>query len=339
MKLLSKLILVLVVAGLFMTDACKKETPVVKIGLVGGLGGFHDRGFNQDILEGFQKAEEDLGFQSEVLECQKAEDFATNIGILLEEDFDLIVTTGFDASQATLAAAYDNPETDFIILDFSVDNPPSNLKCVIFQVDQSSFPCGFLAAWWTDREDNENPLAGFVAGPAIPEIMQFSVSYEKGIEYYNTQYKREVASAGYYASSFADTLMGAQLADSLIQQGAKIIFAFAGKTGNGALYKTKEAGIHAIGVDVDQYISIPAVGPVLLTSCMKMLERMTYTVLEDYMGRFYNGGEVLKGNLSNGGVGMAPFHEFDLVIPDSIKEELAAIERGIKLGTVDTGWN
>jgi len=339
MKILRHLVLLLAAAGLLTMDSCKKESPVVKVGLVGGLGGYHDRGFNQDILEGFQKAEELLGFQSEVLECQTADDFATHIALLLEEDFDLIVTTGFDASQATLAAAYDYPDTDFIILDFSVDNPPSNLKCVVFQVDQSSFPCGFLAAWWADRQNPQQPLAGYVAGPAIPEIMQFSVSYEKGIEWYNRLYNRQVEVNGYYASSFADTLMGARLADSLISEGASVIFAFAGKTGNGALYKAQEAGIHAIGVDVDQYISIPAVGPVLLTSCMKMLERMTYNVLDDYMGTFYTGGVVLKGNLSNGGVGMAPFHEFDKVIPDSIKSALTAIENGIKQGTVDTGWN
>jgi hypothetical protein len=36
---------------------------------------------------------------------------------------------------------------------------------------------------------------------------------------------------------------------------------------------------------------------------------------------------------------MAPFHDFDKVIPDSIKSALTAIENGIRLGTVDTGWN
>jgi basic membrane protein A len=322
--------------------SCKKtdnETQkIYKIGLVGGLGGFSDRGFNQNILSGFQQAVWELPVTGEVYECQSVADMTTGINYFLSKSFDMIITSGFDAADATLAAAKANPGTDFLLIDYSATDPPSNLLCAVFDVDQGSFPCGFLAAFWAYKQNISNPVAGFVAGPEIPGIRQFSVSYIQGIGYFNAKYGKTVQSRGYYASSFSDTLQGAELADSLMRQNATVIFAFAGKTGNGALYKAKEAGRWAIGVDVDQYISIPQVGPALLTSCMKGLDVMVYDIIDRYCNNNFPGGTIAHGTLENGGVGLAPFHDFDSSIPDSIKTALTAISTGIKNGTIDTGW-
>ncbi|HBB91210.1 MAG: hypothetical protein A2X22_14155 [Bacteroidetes bacterium GWF2_49_14] len=319
-------------------SSCKDDPPVPKIGLVSGLGGFDDRGFNQDILSGFLEAQEEFGFEGDALACELEGDIATNIGVLVAYGYDLIITCGFHAAVPTLHAAEANPDIDFVILDYVYEEPVANIQCVIFEVDQSSFPCGFLAAWWADKENPESPRTGFVGGPEIYEILQFSQSYVKGVEYFNSKYNRSVEVSGFFASSFTDTLMGAQLADSAIRQGASVIFAFAGQTGNGALYQAKESGKWAIGVDVDQYISIPAVGSVLLTSCMKNLGQMLFDVLESYHAESWQGGTAVSGNLLNGGVGLAPFHDFEAVIPDSIRTALTRIEEGIIDGTIETGW-
>jgi basic membrane protein A len=321
-----------------------KQKPIVapqkiwRVGLVGGLGGFNDAGFNQNIMEGYLKAAHDFPLNCQSFEVTSVDDFSKGINYFLANGIDLIITIGFDASQATIDAANANPGIDFVIIDYAMASPPPNLLCVKFDVDQASFPCGFLAAYWAHKQNYSNPVTGFVAGPEIPEIRQFSVSYLNGVEYFNKQYKKNVASLGYYATSFADTLEGAKLADSLIRQNASVIFAFAGKTGNGALYKAREAGKWAIGVDVDQYYSIPAVGPVLLTSCMKELDVMVYQIMFDYYYLKFSGGTIIHGNLNNGGVGKAPYHDYDALIPDSIKTALADIEAGIMHGTISTGW-
>ncbi|MFA6126715.1 MAG: BMP family ABC transporter substrate-binding protein [Bacteroidales bacterium] len=312
--------------------------PILKIGLVSGFGGFHDRGFNQNILDGYLLAKDQYSFFGETREIITEAEIGTNIDNFLSAGFNLIITAGFNAAQATIDAAKAHPETDFLILDYAVENPPANLLCVLFDVDESSFPCGFLAAYWANRQDPLHPVAGFVAGPAIPEIRQFSDSYTHGIEYFNQKYHKDVRWEGYFANSFADTLQGAILADSLLRQNASVIFAFAGKTGNGALYKVKEAGKWAIGVDVDQYISIPEVGPVLLTSCVKLLNSTVYSILVSYFNETFAGGQIMHYNLNNNGVGMAPLHDFKAAIPDSIEMELVAIEAGIKKGEISTGW-
>ena len=327
----------------FTLTSCLKTSdpvpqPTLKIGLVGGLGGFSDGGFNQSIFSGFQQAAKDFPISTSARESRTSADFASNISYFVANGFNLIITAGYDAAQATINAANANPKVNFVILDYSMSTPPANLLCAVFDVDQSSFPCGFLAAWWAFKKNPSNPVTGFVGGPEIPGIRQFSVSYIHGIEYFNTKYNKNVVSQGYYASSFTDSIQGARLADSLMAKNASVIFAFAGTTGNGTLYKVKDAGKVAIGVDVDQYISIPQVGPVLLTSCMKALNVMVYNVIYGYTNSVFAGGTVVHGKLSNGGVGIAPFHNYDAQIPDSIKSALVTIQTGIKEGTIKTGW-
>lgn len=343
MKNLNVLLSGFMLTGVLVFSSCLKTpddvpAPLLKIGLVSGVGGFSDRGFNQNILDGFQRAEKDFPIFCQTRESASAEEISTNINDFVSAGFDLIITAGFDAADATVKAAKANPGTDFLILDYTMTSPPFNLLCAVFDVDQGSFPCGFLAAYWAYKSHDSNPVAGFVAGPEIPEIRQFSVSYIHGVAYFNELYKKNVGTLGYYATSFSDTLQGAKLADSLIQQQTDVIFAFAGKTGNGALYKAREAGIQAIGVDVDQYLSIPQVGPVLLTSCMKGLDVLVYNVIGGYSNLIFTGGSVVHGNLGNGGVGLAPFHDYVAMIPDTIKTALDHIETGIKNGTIHTGW-
>ena len=343
MKSLSFRIFCIVLIPGFILSSCLKESDPVpqkllKVGLVSGLGGFSDAGFNQNILLGFQNAADDFPMMFQARECMTAGDFTVNINYFLANKFDLINTTGYNAAQATISAANSNPNTAFAILDYSAATIPANLVCAVFDVDQSSFPCGFLAAWWSYNKNMIDPVAGFVAGPDIPGIRQFSVSYIHGVAYFNSLYNKNVQTLGYFANSFTDTLQGARLADSLLKQNVSTVFAFAGQTGNGALYKVKDAGKWAIGVDVDQYFSIPQVGPALLTSCMKELSNMIYGIIKTFYYQDFPGGTTIHGNLSNLGVGMAPYHNYKNQIPDSVRAAINTIEVGIKNGTIRTGW-
>ena len=147
-----------------------------------------------------------------------------------------------------------------------------------------------------------------------------------------------VEALGAHAGNFDDTLQGAHLADSLIQSGADLIFACAGKTGNGALYQAKISGKQGIGVDTDQYLTIPEVGDILLTSCMKRLDISIHDEIIAISQNQFHGGTSITTNLTSNGVQLAPFHDFENQIPDSIKTVLGEIRQGIINGTVNTGW-
>jgi basic membrane protein A len=71
---------------------------------------------------------------------------------------------------------------------------------------------------------------------------------------------------------------------------------------------------------------------------MKRLDNSVFTVVEGAVNDKFGGGDNYVGKLENGGVGLAPFHDYENEIPDDIKSELEAIQQGIIDGTIDTGW-
>jgi len=321
--------------------SCKKNdtNETLKVGLVSGVGGFDDRGFNQLALQGLKLAGNELNVNVDSRGSTDTAAIRQNIDYFIQQNFNLIITLGYDATALTLDAAQKNPLVKFALIDDSPENIPTNMSCYAFRVDQPAFLCGFLAASWVGTIDPENPVAGWVGGPRVTSIEQFRVAYLAGIQYFNDKYQKEIQTLGAYTSSFSDTLQGVMIADSLINLGADLIFPFAGKTGNGVLYKTKEKGKWSIGVDIDQYFSIPEVADMLITSCLKKLDNTIYDLIKKTDSGEWEGNTIYFGSLANGKVDIAPFHNYDASIPDSIKNAINELRTGIISGSVSTGWN
>ncbi len=322
--------------------SCKKEkepeTASMKIGLVTGLGRLLDKGFNEQAYLAVQEAAYNVHGTWEVKESFTLTDIENNIRYFTENGFDIIITLSYDAVEATLAAASENPQTMFLMLDHSPGTIPSNVSCIVFAVDQASFPCGFLAASRAFQQNGAAAKVGYVAGPKIPPIDQFTASFTAGVHYFNSLYGKNVEISGVNAPVFTDTILGGHLADSLIQAGAEVIFACAGITGNGALSQVKIRGKSAIGVDTDQYLTIPGVGSILLTSCMKNLRSGILNSIQSFYNGQFQGGKTLTSTLAEKGVDLAPYHDFDSQIPDSIKTAVDEIKNLIINGQLSTGW-
>ena len=60
-------------------------------------------------------------------------------------------------------------------------------------------------------------------------------------------------------------------------------------------------------------------------------------LLHDFSGEF-PGGSVYVGTLENGGVGLAPYHDFEEEVPAELKAEVEAIQEAIAAGELSTGW-
>jgi basic membrane protein A len=57
-------------------------------------------------------------------------------------------------------------------------------------------------------------------------------------------------------------------------------------------------------------------------------------VLAAAAGSFKGGNYI--GTLANGGVSLAPFHDFDSQVPASLKSDLQQISKGIQDGSIQT---
>ncbi len=317
-------------------DECKKGD--LKVGMVSDVGGVDDASFNQNTWEGLQRADKDLPVCAKFIESQAQADYEKNITEFAEQKYDLIFTVGFLLNDATAKMAPQYPNAKFAGIDQWYDPPIPNATAITFAVDEAAFPIGYLAAGWADLKDPADPQVGYVAGMKIPPVEQFIVAYENGVKYYNEKKGKNVQVKGVYVGDFEAPDQGKIQGNSLIDEGVDIIFGVGGKTGNGGLTAAKERGKWGIGVDVDQYFTLPNEKDILITSCMKRLDNAVYAVSELATKGQFPGGSTYVGTLKNGGVGLAPYHDFDSQIPADLKKEVEEIQKGIIDGTIKTGW-
>jgi basic membrane protein A len=310
----------------------------LKVGMVSDVGGVDDASFNQNTWEGLQRAQEELGVASQFIESQAQADYEKNITEFAEQDYDLIITVGFLLGDATGKMAAQYPDTKMAIIDYAYDPPIPNVAGIVFNVDEAAFPIGYLAAGWASLKDPADPQVGWVGGMQIPPVEQFIVAYEAGVAYYNQQKGANVQAKGVYVGDFEASDQGKIVGQSLIDEGVDVIFGVGGKTGNGGLTAAKENGKWGIGVDVDQYYTLPNEQDILITSCMKRLDNSVFAVVESVIDDKFPGGSVYVGTLENDGVGLAPYHNFENEIPSDLDKEVQDIIAGIKKGEIDTGW-
>jgi basic membrane protein A len=334
----SVLTMLLVLSMVLAACGADDTSEPLQVGMVSDVGGIDDASFNENTWAGLQRAQEELGVGAQFIESQAQADYERNITEFAEQDYDLIITVGFLLADATANMAEVYPDTKFAIIDAAYDPPIPNVAGIVFNVDEAAFPIGYLAAGWAVLQDPADPQIGYVAGMQIPPVEQFIVAYEAGAAYYNAQKGTDVQVKGVYVGDFEAPDEGKIQGQSLIDEGVDVIFGVGGKTGNGGIAAAKENGKWGVGVDVDQYFTLPNEKDILITSCMKRLDNAVFSVVESTQGGQFPGGGVYVGTLENGGVGLAPYHDFEGEIPADLDAEVQEIIAGIIAGEIDTGW-
>ena len=76
-----------------------------------------DKSFNQAAWEGTLTAADTTGGFAKYIETVDPKDYANNIGQFAAANYDTIVTVGFLMAEATIAAATEYPDIDFIGVD------------------------------------------------------------------------------------------------------------------------------------------------------------------------------------------------------------------------------
>ncbi len=310
----------------------------LKVGMVSDGGPFNDAGFNQNCKEGLERAMSDFKVFGYFRESFKQEDSGKKLTELAEKNYRLIIGVGYRIAPALGEVAQKYTNIWFVAVDGEYEKPLPNVMTLAFNVDECAFPAGYLAAAWADFKDPLDPMVAFVGGIEVDSVTRFTVPYQAGVKYYNSRHNRKVKVKGAYAGGFNDPEKGAELAEALMEEGADVIFGVGSVTGNGALAAAKQRGKWGIGVDVDQYYSLPDVQDILLTSCLKRMNNAVYEVVKNAADGVFEGGGEYRGSLANKGVGLAPFHSFKKKIPETIQQELADIQQAIQDGKLKTGW-
>ncbi len=309
--------------------------------MVSDAGGFDDKSFNETAYAGMTMAKDEFGIQTNEIESNAEGEYAGNVQAMIDANCNIIVTVGFALANATEAAAKQNPDVDFAIVDNSSFEGVDNAKGLIFNTAEPAFMAGYLAAGMT-----ETGTVGTFGGANYPTVTIFMDGFAEGIKYYNEQKSADVQLIGWDEEAqdgqfvggdnpFGDIPGGKNTASTLIAQGADIILPVAGPAGLGALQAAQESDgkVNAIWVDTDGYESAGEYGASIISSVEKGMDVAVYEAIKASMdGNFSSDPYV--GTLDNGGVSLAPFHDFDSEVPEELKAELEQIKADIIAGDI-----
>ncbi|MBA2495936.1 MAG: BMP family ABC transporter substrate-binding protein [Acidimicrobiia bacterium] len=298
-------------------------------------GGIDDWSFNQTAFEGLVAAGEELGtdYSDNVLESTSEADFTPNIDAHIENNCDMVVTVGFLLGDATAEAAEANPDTDFAIVDFAYDETIPNVRGLVFATEEAAFLAGYVAA-----AVSESGTVGMYGGQELPSVTAFMDGFEQGVEQYNTDTGEAVEAVGrnLFTGDFENQTNGRTTTEQLLDQGADVIMPVAGPVGLGSIEAIDAAGgadvATLIWVDSDGFESTDA-GELMLTSVQKNMDvAVQEAVLAGADGTFEGG--VSRGTLENGGVDIAPFHDFEDAVPEEVTTRLEELREEIIDGTI-----
>ena len=299
LKRLSKIFLL--ASSLSLMIGCAKTEKVdveekYKVGLVLSVGGVNDESFNQSAWEGALRADEEYeNVEVTYLESNGEADYTPNIETLIDMDMDLIVGVGFQVADSVKEAAETYPNQAFAMIDSSYDKGeeiPNNVRPILFNEEQAGYLTGLIAGKMTKTN-----TISWIGGFDIPSCTPFYTGYEKGAKEANPNVKV----LKQYINSFTDAAKGKVAAQQMIKEDSDVIFMATGGGNTGIIEAIKEAnGVKGIGVDMPMsYLA----KDYIITSALKNVGEGLKLTIKDYIEGNFNGGNEVKYDLSNGGVG------------------------------------
>lgn len=228
------------------TTATEKAAADYKIVLI-LPGAVNDQGWNASNYAGLVACNKDLGTNMEYVENVQSADFESTFREYAERGYDMIISAGsqFDEAAATVAASY--PKTMFMVVN-GANCDLDNLSPLFPKEYEASYLAGIVAG--NISEKGKFAMIGGESNKAMEHLMSVygktavSICKDKGI-----------ADASYnlaYANSWSDVALGKQMGESMIDDGADVLFAYANELGLGAIDAAIEKGIKVVGYSSDQ---------------------------------------------------------------------------------------
>ncbi len=235
------------------------------------MGGKNDKSFNEAAYRGAEKFKEDTGIDYRDFEVQNEQQRAQALRRFAEDGNNPIIAIGFTQKPAVEEVAKEFPDTNFAIVDETVDLP--NVRSIKFNEHEGSYLVGIMAAM-----ASESDKVGFIGGMDVPLIRKFACGYKGGVKSVKPDAEVMENMTGTTPAAWNDPVKGGELAKSQIESGADVIFHAAGGTGIGVLQAAADAGKLGIGVDSNQNGEQPGH---VLTSMLKRVDNAVYNAFKD----------------------------------------------------------
>jgi len=323
----------------------------VKTCLVTDLAGVDDRSFNASAWQGVEDAMA-AGYATEdsfFLESNDASDWQPNIDQMVSQGCEHIVTVGFALGEVTAINAAAQPDIIWTMIDNVLTDETfaplglANVRELVYQTDQAAFAAGYLAAGVS-----QTGVLCTYGGGNFPTVSIFMDGFTRGAAHYNEVKGTDVnvlgwdteAKEGSFTGSFTDMGLARQTAESMFQEGCDMIIPVGGAINLPAGDAINDLGLDAalIGVDADAYFAMDTQYQSLwLTTVEKAIAPfITLAVQEHVEGTWTNGAFV--GDLSNGGVGLSDFHDWDSRVSAELRAEVEQLLADIESGVIKADY-
>jgi basic membrane protein A len=298
------------------TQVAEKKIVIAMVTDQHGLG---DQGFNDITWAGIQKAVQDFNAEAKILESSEQAQYVPNLTSLAQEKDDLIVGVGFLLVDAMKEVATAFPDQKFALVDADVGMP--NVRGLVFREQEGSFLGGVMAGMLTKTNK-----IGVLGGMEIPPVVRWISGFQAGVKTVNPQAEVMVS----YAGSFADPAKGKEIALSLYDQGADIVFEVGGGSGVGAYQAAAERGegVYVMGSDRCKDDLAPNNA---LPDVVKRVDVAVYDAAKAVIDGTFTGGEHTLG-LKEGGMGLCDKTYPSL--PDDVKAMIEKAQQMIIDGKI-----
>jgi basic membrane protein A and related proteins len=313
--------------------------------MVTDTGGIDDRSVNASSWQGMQEARaaEPGKITVKYLPSASGSDYTPNINTFIGEKCGIIVTVGLLMGGNTQAAAQSHPNQKFAIVDYDYSPPIKNVDALMFNTVQDGFLGGYLAAGIS-----KSHAVGTFGAEELPTVTIYMDGFWDGVQYYNRQHHTSVKVLGWnekthtglFSGNFTDQATGQAEAQTLISEGADVIFPVAGDAGLGAAKAVQDADAAAGGTKVtmewagtDGCVSAPQYCKYFISSVAQGIQAAVKNAVLSAADGTFNGGNYV-GDLANGGVALSSFRTSASHVPASLRAELNTIRTEIISGQI-----
>jgi basic membrane protein A len=271
------------------TAATDTGAAAISVGMVSDTGGLDDRGFNEFSINGFERAEAELGVTGRVYVSESGDDYLPNLTAAVDDGHDLVIAIGFLIQPSVAEVAAEATDVNFAGVDQFFGEPPdcggeNQPACVLPNVLGLQFPseeAGYLAGVVAAMTTKSNTVST-VGGIKIPPVDNWIAGFRQAVKDTNPDVKLLNA----YSQDFVDQAKCKEIALDQIAQGSDVVFQVAGQCGLGALDAACQEDVFAIGVDADQSFA----GECVITSALKPLELAVFETIRSAQDGSFQGG-------------------------------------------------
>lgn len=263
-------------------EASGTDGSVGKIAVVFATGGLGDKTYNDSLYYGVKDICETMNLEFDYSEPMDAAEYEPLLrGYADAGDYDLIISLGFSQGTSVESVAPNYPNQNFMLIDAEVNC--DNVACYAWRENELSYMVGVMAGMVT-----ETKVIGFIAAFDIYNCNMNAAGLTAGAKSVDPEIEVLVE----YLQSWDDIAACKELAISMHNQGADIIYHAASTAGLGILEAGKELGFYTIGYDGNVNADAPETN---FASAIRLFPVAAQHAIDSTLDGSFHGGIVSMG--------------------------------------------